>query len=153
METRHSDYRNKDKSFFERKLESFNKTRSILEKKCRTESENLTEVSYKAVDHFSLHGEVHIIFESLVKPILKDILSCIFGEKQAQAVESISLSSDMVLRRIVDIAEDIENELISQLHVGDAYMLQMDESTDVSGLAIPFVLARHDLFFLQSNFF
>ena len=48
-------------------------------------------------------------------------------------------------RRIVDIDEDIEYELISQLHAWDAYALQMDESTDVARLAIALVSARYDI--------
>ena len=94
METMHCDYKNKDKHFFERKLESFIKTRSILVKKCRTENENLTNASY----HISLHGETHITEEFLVTPILKDVVSCLFYEKSAQAVQSIYLSNNSVLR-------------------------------------------------------
>ena len=63
METRHSNYDKKDKSFFEMKLESINKTWIIFVKKCRTENENLTEASYKTSYHVSLHGEAHIIGE------------------------------------------------------------------------------------------
>ena len=36
-------------------------------------------------------------------------------------------------QRIKDIADDNQNELISRLYACDAYLLQMDESTDVSG--------------------
>ena len=68
METRQCDYENNNKSFFERILESFNKTRSILVKKCRTDIENCSEASYKTSCHISLHGEVHIIGESLIEP-------------------------------------------------------------------------------------
>ena len=57
METMHSDNKNKYKSFYERKLESLNKTMSILAKKCRKENDNLTEASY----HNSLYAEAHII--------------------------------------------------------------------------------------------
>ena len=56
-------------------------------------------------------------------------------------------------RHIVDIAEDIENELISQLYACEAYALQMDESTDVAGPAILFVLIRHDIKKLKTIYF
>ena len=81
----------------------------------RTDNENLTEASYKASHRISLHGESHNIWEILVRPILKYVVSCTFDEKSAQAVESMSLSNNTVSRRIVDIAEDIANELISQM--------------------------------------
>ena len=57
----------------------------------------------------------------------------------------MSLAYNTVTRRIVDIAEDIEYELISQLHACDAYALQMDESTDVARLVIALVSARYDI--------
>ena len=68
----------------------------------------------------------NIIGESLVKPISKDVVSCIFDDKSDQADESESLSNNMVSRCIVDIAEDIENELVSQLYLCYAYTLQID---------------------------
>ena len=145
METRHSDNKNKNKSFLERKLEILSKTRSIFVKKYRTENENLTEASYRAPYHISLHGETHIIGEFLVRPTLKDVVSSIFDEKSAEAVESISLSDNTMSCRIDDIAENIENELISLLYACDAYVLQMNESTDVDGLAILFVFDRYNL--------
>ncbi|XP_067132830.1 zinc finger BED domain-containing protein 5-like [Centruroides vittatus] len=73
METKHSVYKNKDKFFFERKLESFNKTTNFMVKKCRTDNENATETSYKAFYYISLHGKAHTIGESLIKPVLKDV--------------------------------------------------------------------------------
>ena len=91
METKHSAFKNKDISFFERKLESYNRFKSILLKKCKTENENATEASYKASYHISLHGEAHTIGESLIKPILKDVVSCVFNEESVQKVEAISL--------------------------------------------------------------
>ena len=114
-------------------------------KKCKTENENATEASYKASYYISLHGEAHTIGESLIKPILKDVVSCVFNEESVQKVEAISLSNNTVSRRITDIADDIESELISRLHVCDAYALQMDESTDVAGLAVLLEFIRYDL--------
>ncbi|XP_023223531.1 zinc finger BED domain-containing protein 5-like [Centruroides sculpturatus] len=114
MDTRHSVYKNKDKYSFERKLESFNKTTNFVVKKYRTDNENATEASYKASYHISLLGKAHTIGESLIKPILKDVVSCVFDEKSAQKVESISLSNDTVSRHI---SGDIETELNSRLHV------------------------------------
>ena len=107
METKHSDYKNKDKSFLERKLEMFYKTLSILVHRCRTENENLTDASHRSSYHISLHGEAHIIGISLVKPIFKDVVSCIFDKMSSQADESISHCNNTVPRRIFYIAEDI----------------------------------------------
>ena len=50
---------------------------SILVNKCRTDNENLTVTSYKVSYHIFVQGEAHIIEESLAKPTLKDVVSCI----------------------------------------------------------------------------
>ena len=68
----------------------------------------------------------------MAKPILKCVASCIFYETSVKAAESISLRNNSVSKRIVDIAEDIENELISELYACDASVLQMYGSTDVA---------------------
>lgn len=68
-ETRHSDYRDKDKSFwfFERKPESFNKIGNAMAKICRIDNEKATE----AIHYISLHGEAHTIGEPLIKTYIK----------------------------------------------------------------------------------
>ena len=45
----------------------------------------------------------HTILESMVRPILRDVVSFIFDEIFAQAIVSIYLSNGTVSRRIVDI--------------------------------------------------
>lgn len=49
-------------------------------------------------------------------------------------VIKIPLSNNMIGRRIIDMAGDIEDRLASQLNL--YYSLQIDESTDISGKAI-----------------
>ncbi|GBM82742.1 Zinc finger BED domain-containing protein 5 [Araneus ventricosus] len=66
------------------------------------------------------------------------------GESYSKQVESVSLSNNTVKKRIIDIAYDIELELISRLQACNAYALQLDESTDVAGLAILLVFVRYD---------
>ncbi|GBM07660.1 Zinc finger BED domain-containing protein 5 [Araneus ventricosus] len=66
------------------------------------------------------------------------------GESYSKQVESVSLSNNTVKKRINDVTDDIELELISRLQVCNAYALQLDESTDVAGLAILLVFVRYD---------
>ena len=49
---------------------------------------------------------------------MKDALSCVFDEMSIQKIKAMPLSNDTVSRRITD---DIEIELISQLHACDVY--------------------------------
>ena len=144
FETNHSAYKGKDVSFFERKLEVFNKTKNLFVKKFKTDNENATEASYKASYQICLHGEAHTIGESLIKPIIKDVVSCILDEESVKKIDAMPLSNNTVSRRIKDIVDDIENELISRLHACAACSLQMDESTDAAGLAILLVFVRYN---------
>ncbi|GBM23703.1 Zinc finger BED domain-containing protein 5 [Araneus ventricosus] len=144
LEKNHPTDKGKDISFFKRKLESRNKSRSFKEKKIKTDNQKITEASYKVSYRIALAGEAHVIVESLIKPCVQDIVSCVLGESYSKQVESVSLSNNTVKKRINDIADDIELELVSRLQACSAYALQLDESIDVVGLAILLVFVRHD---------
>ena len=98
-----------------------------------------TKVSYR----IALSGEAHTIAETLIKPCAKDMATCMIDAKSAEIIETIPLSNNTVARRIQDLATDIENELVFRLTLCDAYSLQLDESTDVSGLAVLLVFVRY----------
>ncbi|GBN20831.1 Zinc finger BED domain-containing protein 5 [Araneus ventricosus] len=115
-----------------------------MEKKFKTDNQKITEASYKVSYRIALAGEAHVIGELLIKPCVHDIVSCVLGGSYSKQVESVSLSNNNVKKRIIDIADDIELELISRLQACNAYALQLDESTDVSGLAILLVFVRYD---------
>ncbi|KAM7162926.1 LOW QUALITY PROTEIN: protocadherin gamma-B5-like, partial [Macrochelys suwanniensis] len=53
------------------------------------------------------------------------------------------LSNNTVACRIKDLADDIEKELVFRLKICHEYSLQLDESTDVSGLAVLLVFVRY----------
>jgi hypothetical protein len=142
LEKKHPLDKNKDISFFKRKLKSHDDPKSFLIKKFKTDNEKATEASYKVCYRIALAGEAHVIGESLIKPCVKDTVSCVLGEEYIKEVEAVSLSNTTVARRIDDISDDIKIELISRLHTCDAYALQLDESTDVAGLSILLVFVR-----------
>ena len=47
----------------------------------------------------------------------------------------MSSSNNTVSRRISDMARDVLKELLSRIQASEFYVLQLDESTDVAGLA------------------
>ena len=114
-----------------------------MAKKFKTEQENATAASYKASYRIALAGEAHTIGESLIKPIMTDVASCVLDEESVEKLKTVSLSNNTVGRRIDDIPRNIETQLISRLRDCDAYALQLDESTDVAGLAILLVFVRY----------
>ncbi|CAH2003213.1 unnamed protein product [Acanthoscelides obtectus] len=54
---------------------------------------------------------------------------CMFGDNFANKLESIPLSSDPVARRIDDIAEDVEHQLLGKLR-DKLFSIQLDEATN-----------------------
>ncbi|GFV52106.1 zinc finger BED domain-containing protein 5 [Trichonephila clavipes] len=98
------------------------------------------EASYKVYYRIALEDKAHVIGESLIKHCVQDIVFCVLGERYSKQVESLSLSNNTVTRRIAD---DIEIELIPCLQACNAYVLQLDESTNVAGLEILLVFVRN----------
>ena len=143
LETNHSEYKNKDIGFFKRKLDALTSCKLSMTKIAKTNNEKATEASYKVSYRIALSGEAHTIAETLIKPCAKDMATCMIDAKSAEIIETIPLSNNTVARRIQDLATDIENELVFRLTLCDAYSLQLDESTDVSGLAVLLVFVRY----------
>lgn len=88
-------------------------------------------------------GEAHTIVETLMKPCLIDIATCMLDEKSAKQLSTIPLSNNTVARRIADLATNVEKTLVSIVKYRK-FALQMDESTDVAGLAILLVFIRYE---------
>jgi hypothetical protein len=54
----------------------------------------------------------------------------------------VQLSNNTVARRIQDLCNHIEDALLCRLRNCHEYSLQLDESTDVSGLAVLLILLQ-----------
>ena len=75
-----------------------------------------------------------------------------------QKLESIPLSNSSVSRRIDDMGMYIKSEVCSRLQQVDFFCLQLDEWTDVAGLAVLLAFVRYvydgeiqeDLFFCKT---
>jgi hypothetical protein len=67
----------------------------------------------------------------------------VLGEQSKKKLETVQLSYHTVKRRIQDLSTDIGKELVSRLKCSFAFSLQLDESTDVSGLAVLLVFVRY----------
>lgn len=76
------------------------------------------------------------IGERLLKPVMAEVAKIMFGETAATKIDSIPLSDNTISRRIVDMSQDVQKQLCSQLKNADFFCLKFDESTDVAGQAI-----------------
>ncbi|KAI7789743.1 putative zinc finger BED domain-containing protein 5-like [Triplophysa rosa] len=80
-------------------------------------------------------GKSHTIVENLILPAAADIAGIMLGEKAKQTIQKMPSSDNTVSRRIADMAEDVLKQLLLCIKSSEFYPLQIDESTDVAGLA------------------
>ena len=142
LETVHPDFKDKSKEFFVRKKEQLLRSQKTMTYATQTVNEKATEASYLVSYRIAQAGEAHTIAEKLIKPCVVDITQCMLDEKSAKHLSTVQLSNDTVSRRIGDLAGYIKQELVARLQ-NNKFVLQMDESTDVAGLAVLLVIVRY----------
>lgn len=86
-------------------------------------------------------NEVHTIAEIFIKPYVIDVATCIIDEKSAKHLSIIHLSNNTVARRIEDLATNVAETLVSRIKY-NKFALQIDESTDIAGIAVGVRLLR-----------
>jgi glutamine synthetase type III len=77
----------------------------------------------------------HTIAKTVILPAAIEMVQTMIGEKCAQHLRNIPISSDTVSRRIADISEDLEEQLIEKVR-SKHFVIQTDEATDCSLRAI-----------------
>lgn len=134
LETKHPPLRDKPLDYFERKKREQMGQQQLL-KAATSTSVAALRASY-LVDHIAKAKKPFTIREELILPVSKDICCEMFGKAAANKIGQIPLSATTVTRRIDDIAEDIEEQLLERVNQSQWYVLQVDESTDVDNSAI-----------------
>ena len=85
----------------------------------------------------------HTIGEELVLPCTKDIVRLMIGADAVKKLISLSISDKTVQRRIQEMSEDIKNQVVEQIKQPPIFVLQLDESTDVSSCAQLMIYVRY----------
>jgi hypothetical protein len=80
--------------------------------------------------------KTYSIGEDLIKPSLTSVCNEVFGQSAASKVKTVSLSNDTIERRICDMAEDTETQLIEDVKKSKWFALQVDKSTDIQNNSI-----------------
>ncbi len=69
-------------------------------------------------------------------PSAVDMCRELLGDAVTTKIQSIPLSDDTVARRIVDMSDDIERQLVERIKASPYFAIQLDESTDISNAAL-----------------
>lgn len=142
IETKHPDLIDQPLSYFETKLKELNTSKTKITQFTKI-NEKAMHASYLISLQIAKAGKPHTIGENLVLPAIKVTVGVMFGDKFSKDVEMIPLSNDTVTRRINDMSQWTENQLIERASKSRFFSLQLDESTDVQGLCQLLVFIRY----------
>ena len=135
LETKHTDCKDKDLLFFERKANCVKRPRmdsiGVFQQQNRAAVESAFVVSLR----IAKTKKPHTIAEQLILPCAKDINRILIGKEAESKPNVLSLSDNTVQRRISLMSEDIQNQVIDQMKSAGSFALQLDESTDISSCA------------------
>ncbi|GFT43318.1 protein FAM200B [Trichonephila clavipes] len=107
FETLHGEYINKPREFFESKLKSYEKQKTLL-KKTLSVNEKALLTSYKESYKIARCKKPHTIAEELILHAAIEIVETMFGDNFAKELQSIPLSNNATSHQIDDIAGDEE---------------------------------------------
>jgi hypothetical protein len=134
LETKHPKESNESIELFKAKKIKYLKQKECIKKTMKT-VDNSIRASYLVSLRIAQNKKPHTIGENLIIPEVMDICNLMFGEDFAKKVQSIPLSNTTVKRRIDEMADNVENQLIKKIKSSDYYSIQIDETTDISKCA------------------
>ncbi|XP_008186758.1 zinc finger MYM-type protein 6-like [Acyrthosiphon pisum] len=127
-QTNHSTLNNKSRDYFVRQLAKLEKQSSSFVKQTSVPSKSLL-ASYKVAFRIAQCKKPHTIAEELILPSAIDMVSTLIGESVANQLKNITLSNNTISRRIQDISDNINDQLIDKLR-NKNFAIQLDEATD-----------------------
>jgi hypothetical protein len=83
-----------------------NKIKTLVQ----SDNENTLKASYTVSYRIAQKGEAHTI-ETLIKPCLINIATCMLNEKSAKHLSTIPLSNNTIAQRISGLATNVEKHL------------------------------------------
>ena len=99
--------------------------------------------SYMVAFHIAHSKKAFTIVEELILPCAIDMCWEIIGEVVASKFKLVSLSSNTIKRRIPEMGDGIECQLLERIESSPHYSIQMDKSTDVSNAVLLLVFVRY----------
>ncbi|KAL4126751.1 hypothetical protein QTP88_010960 [Uroleucon formosanum] len=96
LETNHTNVKDKPIDYFIRLRDQLLKNKNFIAEVTKTANEKATEASYMVSYRIAQAGKAHTIAESLIKPCVTDIVSCMLDEKVVKKINTIPLFNDTV---------------------------------------------------------
>lgn len=135
ISTKHRHLQGKSVEYFKEILRQKTLQSSLFTKKFKT-SDKAQEASYLVAEIIAKNTLPHVVAEKAIIPACCAIVKTMFGPEYECDVKKIPLADNTVGRRIQDMSENIEHFV--KTRVGETnlmFTIQLDESTDVTGLA------------------
>ena len=129
LESNHSDKKDREKSYFHRLGE--NMKRQCLDQNGQSyqKSAGILHVSYEVSLLIAKNMKAHTIAENLVLLAAKILVQNLIGENEAEKLNSVSLSNDMVRCQIHDISDQVATGVRASKY---GFAIQLDDSIDVT---------------------
>ncbi|XP_071051367.1 protein FAM200B-like [Onthophagus taurus] len=114
LHTKHPESIGKPVEFFQKKVGHL-KCKQHFMTTFTDVNQKALEASYRVSYRIAKSGKPYTIAEDLIVPAVQDIAAIMFGEKEMQQISQIPLSDTTVSRRIFEMAENVENEIIMRI--------------------------------------
>ena len=131
----HSNLVGKPLAYFKRLLSETENQKDEI-RKITTSEKALLKPSYLFALQIGKSKKPYTIGEDLIKPCMLAAAEQVLGSEAVSKLQAIPISNDRVKRRIIDMAVDIEEQVIEQVMKSKYFSIQLYESTDLSNCAI-----------------
>lgn len=138
----HKELESKPVEYFQRHKNEYKGQRSSIGNFTRI-APSAVKCSFLVAYRIAKSKKPYTIAETLLQPVLNDVVKEMFGESALAKIKCIALSDTTIMRRINEMSADIEDQLISQIKMSGEFSLQFDESVDVAGEAILLGFVRY----------
>ncbi|XP_007954681.1 SCAN domain-containing protein 3 [Orycteropus afer afer] len=141
--SKHKEISSQPKEFFERKSSEL---KSQPKQAFSVSHINISALraSYKVALPVAKSKTPYTIAETLVKDCIKEVCLEMLGESAAKKVAQVPLSNDTIARRIQELANDMEDQLIEQIKLAKYFSLQLDECRDIANMIVLLVYVRFE---------
>lgn len=140
--TKHKNYANKSIDYFKEVLKSKKQQQKKFTRMVTT-SDKAQIASCAVAEILAQKRKSHLTAESVILPACRKIVKIMFGDEAEKEVMKIPLSDNTISRRIDDMSQDIEQQIIIDIHSCNMFSLQLDESTDITGKAQLITFVRY----------